>query len=270
MRYIRVTNWDRYQHYKVRKPVWVKLYLSFFDSFAISELPDSTKAHAIGLLILAGRTQNRIPFDSKWIRNRISASARTIDFTRLFASGFIEFCKQDAIPNQEPRTKKPREEEKENTKRNAPRNHRLPRPNDVARLMFGTLSVRELLRKGNVRSPAHLVAVGKAAKLSVQRVTELLVQIVRKPPEGVTIKNHAAYVVKISQNEAGRNQTALASDGALEFLKTELQVNAWQKGDPECSRCGYPLNDAHDAKDWKRTGEAWACCACLAETQKGD
>lgn len=97
MKYIRVVNWRTYQHYQKRTPPWIKLHFNLLSSYAFEGLSDSCKWHVVGLFLLAGRTGNRIPLDVRWIAKEIGAK-RTIDFTRIFASGLLEECTQDATP----------------------------------------------------------------------------------------------------------------------------------------------------------------------------
>lgn len=97
MQYIRVTKWDEYQHYKGQKsPVWIKLYRDLLGNYELNQLNDSTKWHFIGLLLLAARHSNRIPYDEKWLRSEMK-SKRMIDLTGLLSSQLIELCPIEPI-----------------------------------------------------------------------------------------------------------------------------------------------------------------------------
>lgn len=73
--YIRVRNWDRYQHYRDGRPLkWIKLWLEILDDYEMASLPDEQKWHAVGLLVLAGKHDNEIPADPEWIGRRINAT----------------------------------------------------------------------------------------------------------------------------------------------------------------------------------------------------
>ncbi|MFQ5744265.1 MAG: hypothetical protein ACE5HV_11835 [Acidobacteriota bacterium] len=69
---ISVRNFKRYQHYRNRRPPWVKLYRDLLTDYDFAALPDEVKWQAVGLLLLASETRNSIPFDEKWIARRLS------------------------------------------------------------------------------------------------------------------------------------------------------------------------------------------------------
>lgn len=89
MEYIKVKNWESFQHYKDRTPPWIKLYNHLLDDFEFSCLPDASKAHLLSIWLLASRTENKIPFNAKWIGNKINAT-EDVDLNVLIDSGFIE------------------------------------------------------------------------------------------------------------------------------------------------------------------------------------
>lgn len=93
--YFRVRNFEKFQHYTKRTPIWIKLYNRLLDDYEFGLLPDGTKWHLVGIFLLASRHQNRIPADSRWIAKRIGATS-TIDLTLLKNAGFIEFEVDDA------------------------------------------------------------------------------------------------------------------------------------------------------------------------------
>jgi flagellar biosynthesis GTPase FlhF len=94
MEYLRVKNWQEFQHYKDRTPPWIKLYNHLLDDFEFSCLPDASKAHLLSIWLLASRTENRIPNNAKWISNKINATD-DVDINLLLSTGFIE-----RIPNE--------------------------------------------------------------------------------------------------------------------------------------------------------------------------
>lgn len=94
MNYIQVKNWEDFQHYKDRTPPWIKLYNHLLDDFEFSCLPDASKAHLLSIWLLASRTGNKIPNNSRWIGNKINAT-EDVDLDVLIDSGFLEI-----IPNE--------------------------------------------------------------------------------------------------------------------------------------------------------------------------
>ena len=89
MDYLRVRNWDTFQHYGKRNPPWIKLYNTLLDSIEWTEMPDSAKAHLVGIWLLASRTDNKIPASPEWIRQRIGARSK-VDVKLLVRLGFLE------------------------------------------------------------------------------------------------------------------------------------------------------------------------------------
>lgn len=87
--WLRVKNWDRFQHYKDRSPPWIKLHYTTLDDYAWSHLPDTAKAHLMGIWLLASRQDGRIPNDAAWIGTRIGARSR-VDLGVLIRAGFLE------------------------------------------------------------------------------------------------------------------------------------------------------------------------------------
>lgn len=83
-----VKNWDRFQHYGKRQPTWIKVYRALLDDHAWGHLPDASKAHLVGLWLLAAHSGGTVPCDPHWIARRIGATV-PIDFQVLVTSGFI-------------------------------------------------------------------------------------------------------------------------------------------------------------------------------------
>ena len=88
-RYLRVRNFEQFQHYKERNPIWIKLYCSLLDDYEFAQLPDQTKFHAVGLMLLASRLNNKFPSDEPWLRAKINATCE-IDLEKLLEIEFLE------------------------------------------------------------------------------------------------------------------------------------------------------------------------------------
>ena len=88
MQYLKIKNWKKYQHYKDRNPPWIKFYHSILDDYIYSCLQDDSKLLLITLLLLAGKTNNKIPYDIKWIQNK-SMIKKKINLKELLSSGFV-------------------------------------------------------------------------------------------------------------------------------------------------------------------------------------
>lgn len=78
-----VKNFEKYQHYKNRLPPWIKLHLEILDDPSFLRLPDASKWHYVGLLLLASRHENAIPCDELYIKGRIGLTEK-LDLTPRF------------------------------------------------------------------------------------------------------------------------------------------------------------------------------------------
>lgn len=89
MKYFSIKNYDRYQHYRDRRPPWIKLHVSLLDDYGFISLSDASKSHLMLLWLLASQTDNKIPHDIPWIKQRIGARGR-VNLAELFNAGFLE------------------------------------------------------------------------------------------------------------------------------------------------------------------------------------
>lgn len=90
MKYLRVKNWEKYQHYTDRRPPWIKIYTELLDGDDIqySLLPDASKLLLIHLWLLASRHENLVPFDQRWLSTRLNVRSR-VNIEPLVAAGFV-------------------------------------------------------------------------------------------------------------------------------------------------------------------------------------
>lgn len=72
--YLSVRDFDKLQHYKDRALIWIKLHVTLLDDYEFQQLPDETKYHYIGLLLLAARMGNRLPNDAAYLSRQIGAN----------------------------------------------------------------------------------------------------------------------------------------------------------------------------------------------------
>jgi len=154
MQYLRVKNWENFQHYKDRSPPWIKLHRDLLRDYDFACLQDASKLHLILIWLLASQMDNQIPADANFIKNQIGVKGE-INFKELIYKGFLiddsnalASCKQHAMPETEteteteeeppiiPQDKKPDlgmktvSQETEKTKAHLPSvvNHTLPVP----------------------------------------------------------------------------------------------------------------------------------------------
>jgi hypothetical protein len=88
MNYLRVRNWEKFQHYKDRTPPWIKLHRDLLNDYDFSCLQDASKMHLVLIWLLASQLDNRVPNDSAWIARRINAKSK-VDINVLIEYGFL-------------------------------------------------------------------------------------------------------------------------------------------------------------------------------------
>jgi len=92
--YLRVKNLAQFQHYKDRNPPWIKLHNEILHSRTWVTLDDASKALAIAIMLLASRTENKIPADPAYIQ-RVAYLHTLPDLQKLLDIDFIEIIELD-------------------------------------------------------------------------------------------------------------------------------------------------------------------------------
>jgi hypothetical protein len=95
LRYFRVVNFEKHQHYKKRRPPWVKLHAEVLDDYEFLRLPDASKSHVMLIWVLASKLDNRIPFDADFVGQKIGAT-EPVRLELLAQQGFIEALPDDS------------------------------------------------------------------------------------------------------------------------------------------------------------------------------
>lgn len=103
-RYLSIKNFDAAQMYKDRNPIWIKLHCAILDDYEFSAIADETKFHAVGLMLLASRLNNKFPDDARWLRTKINANSE-INIEKLIEIGFLEVAKDETIVCKSKKTK---------------------------------------------------------------------------------------------------------------------------------------------------------------------
>ena len=98
MKYYRVKNWEKFQHYKDRNPPWIKLHNSLMTDPDFLCLQDASKLHLIMIWLFASRSENKITTDEKLL-TRLLMLDKQVDLSPLVSAGFLipyDNCLQDA------------------------------------------------------------------------------------------------------------------------------------------------------------------------------
>lgn len=95
---IRPKNWNEFQHYKTRRPPWIKLHKKLLDDYEFSTLCIEAKALAPLLWLLASESDDgcfRADSDVLSFRLHIASKVIAKGVSDLISKGFFE-CMQDA------------------------------------------------------------------------------------------------------------------------------------------------------------------------------
>lgn len=99
--YLRVKNWDKFQHYKNKDEhvPWIKLHTRLLSDYEWMQETPSNQIALIKIWLLAASLGNKLPNDAVWLRKRISA--RTLDLDHLISRGWLEPVYSDSSPRRE-------------------------------------------------------------------------------------------------------------------------------------------------------------------------
>lgn len=124
-KYLRVKDWDKYQHYKDRNPPWIKLETDTFINYDFARLHDASKLLAICIWTLASRYKDPklglVPNDFQYIKRQCNLGdlVKPEHLKELINQGYIidasnmlADCKQSAIPETETYSKETEAETK--------------------------------------------------------------------------------------------------------------------------------------------------------------
>ena len=76
--YLRVKNWERFQHYKDRRPPWIKFHVELLDDHELQTLPVDARLMYSLILLVAARTDNNIPSDPEYISRQTALPAKVV------------------------------------------------------------------------------------------------------------------------------------------------------------------------------------------------
>lgn len=103
MEYLKVKNWEQFQHYKDRSPPWIKLHRDLLRDYNFNCLQDASKLQLMLIWLLASQMDNKIPADAEYIKQQLCIKG-DVDLKELIDKGFLvddsgmlAQCKQVAI-----------------------------------------------------------------------------------------------------------------------------------------------------------------------------
>jgi hypothetical protein len=94
-RYLSVRNFDTFQHYKDRRPPWIKLYAALWRQYDFQQLSEAARYQLISIYVLASQHENQIPWDEGWIRSEIGS--KKLHLQTLVDGGFLYQSDSDVL-----------------------------------------------------------------------------------------------------------------------------------------------------------------------------
>ena len=92
MRRLRIKNWAEFQHYRTRRPPWIKLHRGLLDDHGWHRLPETSRAVGPMLWLLASEhADGVIPYDLETIAFRLHMTGDKVDAALgpLIGAGFL-------------------------------------------------------------------------------------------------------------------------------------------------------------------------------------
>lgn len=94
MEYIKICNWEKFQHYKKRNPPWIKIHTQLLENEQFECLHNDSKVLLICLWLFTARKGNgQIPADPNYLQRKLPIGKKP-NLQPLINTGFIE-CLQD-------------------------------------------------------------------------------------------------------------------------------------------------------------------------------
>jgi hypothetical protein len=88
-RWIVVRNWERFQHYGDRSPLWIKNYVALLTDDDYLALPEGARAVLHGLWLAYASSDGRLRLDTRSLSRRLALRVTTAQLKRLNDAGFI-------------------------------------------------------------------------------------------------------------------------------------------------------------------------------------
>jgi hypothetical protein len=110
-RWIIVPNWDKFQHYHDRDPVWIKVYTELNSSADFCSLGVASRGALLTIWVEYARSRGQLTVEK--CMQLCGKSARTSHFESLNHAGFIRFSASKPLALTRSQEKEVREEKKE-------------------------------------------------------------------------------------------------------------------------------------------------------------
>lgn len=105
MEYLKINNWEKTQHYKTRRPPWIRLYTDIIEKYdqdgkpkKFYNLPDDAKLTFITLLCASSKFHNNIPFENpRELASILAITENSINLGPLIKAEYIQIINDASI-----------------------------------------------------------------------------------------------------------------------------------------------------------------------------
>lgn len=94
--YLSIRNFKKLQHFKKKRPPWIKIYAALPLDYPFINLQEDAKLTFVFLTIVASEHDNRIPYDIEFLCKRLAISGDTITngLGELFDVGMVSVSRK--------------------------------------------------------------------------------------------------------------------------------------------------------------------------------
>lgn len=191
--WVEVVDWDRFQHYRNRRPSWVKNYVALLDDVDYLALTPTQRATLHGLWLLYAKTARKVPENTAWISRKLGVRVTKRTLAALSHAGFIRITASRPLAewSQNARAETDKELDKGST-RSALRSE-LSISNDVKN-GYSVTRLMDEIRDADERTRATVSAYASTLpEASISAALESLRARRRRP--GPPLASEARYVV---------------------------------------------------------------------------
>lgn len=98
VQYFRPRNWQKFQHYRNRRPPWIRFYTDLLTDHAFNQLTPLQQLILMKLWLLYAVIGKPLVNDTRWIGAQLGLDSRGIGkaLPTLFSNDFIELCDENA------------------------------------------------------------------------------------------------------------------------------------------------------------------------------
>ena len=199
-----VKNWSKFQHYKQRRPPWIKLATDTFQNYEFSKMQPESKLLALCIWTFASSTDDgSLPDDFEYIRNQgnLGDKIKPEHLKELISQGFVlrkqvasdslADCPQNAMPEES----RGEAEESTNTV-------------EMGEFVFKPLAKEILMNIGVVGTPLHWSTIARAIALELGKANKVQSDLPLVTPQEVAAEFEKAARLFL-QNNAGTKQKNL-------------------------------------------------------------